>query len=70
MLTAMTIKIDILKVAFEWICIREVVCSKLLRRTAKFTRTLYDSSQSCKEMSEFYLKLGKITSYEHLLIHF
>jgi len=29
MLTAMTIKIDILKVTFEWICIREVVCSKL-----------------------------------------
>jgi hypothetical protein len=28
MLTATTVKIDILKVAVEWIGIREVVCSK------------------------------------------
>jgi hypothetical protein len=55
MLTVMTVKTDILKVVVEWTGIREVVCSKPFMRTAIFTRTLRDFSQSCKEMAKFYL---------------
>ena len=42
----------------------------LYGRTEKFTRTLRDFSQSFKEMSEFYLKLSKTTSFRHLLIRY